>query len=219
MININGLIPYEEYPNKSLYIKTLLKPKFPCFFQPRLITSGMISLKDSDQTIESTDWYGKHMACVVTDHSLSLPLPTVEMVSAEESAHYKYLVFNIPYLSLKKMFGNKPDFRYNGFVIVDNDGSEYARTHLTEEELNIFERTSTVDERLEAYKKGWKDNKKTWWKERPTKEFPVVIKLFNKDDCSYTKVCKTEKDAIDIVTDIIKSPKIDVIKETFVFTY
>ena len=218
-LQIKGLISYEEYGNNSEYLNKILNPKHGGLFPPKIIASGMIDWKDeNDAAGWGGPWDNRYVACRIMDHSLSPPLPTVKMVNAEESAYHKYSMHNVDRPTLKKVFGNEPNFKDWYFEQVGSDGSVCSRSELTGEELDALRDKGGYDAWWDRLMNMQKNNKQCWWKERPTKEYPIVVKLFGNDDCSYTRVFKTVEDAVTVVSSIIESPKMERIQKTFTFT-
>jgi len=219
----SNLIHYSEYPYKDDYLEKSLNSEYADCFPPRLVDSGMIDWKNKEEAAcWGGAWEERYAACKITDYTLCLDIPTIEMVNCQENKFYNYSLHYIQFQALKRMFGWRKDFidagHYGYFLLSTKDGKECSRSELTHAELETFLRNATPEELAYREQKIKKENKHIWWKETPTKEFPVKIYMFGNDDCSYSKMCKNENEAIKIVNEIIKHPKMEYIHKNFVFT-
>jgi len=217
---MNKLIPYDEYPYKDLYLEESLNHTENCCFPPKLVVSGMIDWIDKkDAEFWGGAWEGQYAGCRITDYSLCLDIPTLEMVNQQQIKFSKYNSFNIPLYAFERMFKWRPDCNRHTFIVKTIDGKECSRSELTHIELETFLRNATPEEIAYRETEIQRENKEMeWGKEMPTKEFPVKIYLFGNDDCSYTKTCKSDKEALKILQIIVDNPNSKYIHDNFIFS-
>lgn len=173
--------------------------------------SWMLKWNDNDAACWAGPFEGNYVFCSITDYNHKYPrLKSIAEIKEHQKTYEKYSSYNWPHDYVESILGKDWNICYIG-------EKKLSRSDLTNLELDLLI-SKANEENLIFYKRKINSDKEDWSLETVSKEFPVSLYMCGNDDCSYTKLFRSFKEAENYLRELSILNNFDIIYKDFVFT-